>query len=615
MQVNKPISPILAKQLNLVLEYPKQEAAQTSSAQTGYENSQESANAMRNNVLGQSNVRPISPMLKRQLGLSFQYPQYEVDSSKVVSATQNQRVQGYENNLKSMFTNNEANIMAVIMRTFNAKDTDGNCLIQGNEESGNFINAVERLDELKALGINTLHILPFHPPGKSEAMGTAGSLYAPDDFLKIDPVLRDPNDPRSIEEQCKYFIDECHKRGIKVMLDLPSCASVDFARRHPELMAKEKDGSDKTPQGWRDIRMFRIWDDESNKILNPHLLDLHKKYVDMCVDLGFDGIRADVARAKSMEFWNVIIPYSRSKDPEFAWLAETYTYEDASPQLNMPHDRPFDQLKAGFDAYYGQYHIYDQWLKADDLHNYVKENIQMSNTQEVPKSLIGSFATHDDVSPMFYGGAPWVMLTTGLQAFLPQVNPYFVDGVQTGDYYLYPYDHAINSTTMTDNKECTVHKGRIDIFNLSRKPGGDFPEINNFITQALKVRNSEEYNEVITKGSYIPLQTTNPEIVAFARHEKGKTLLVIANRNVNFRTSGHIAIPGLNNNQPLNNLVPAYGQESFFQKENNKLTVDLAPSRVQVFEIDTPNIEAQSPEVYRQSFVKTQTTNNPQNAA
>ena len=103
------------------------------------------------------------------------------------------------------------------------------------------------------------------------------------------------------------------------MLDLPSCASVDFAKKHPELMAKEKDGiTDKTPGGWQDIRMFAPWENEEKRILNKGVLELHKKFVDMTIGLGMDGIRADVGRAKPVEFWNVIIPYSRSKDLNLA---------------------------------------------------------------------------------------------------------------------------------------------------------------------------------------------------------------------------------------------------------------------------------------------------------
>ena len=206
----------------------------------------------------------------------------------------------WKNNLMGQLRGNEATIMAVIPRTMNAKDVDGNGLIQGNETPGNFVNAVGRLDEYKNLGINTLHILPIHPTGKTHAMGTAGSLYSPDDFLTLDPELvdenppldvrqkieviykqrtgkdlvkMDKNDPEVVFAQCQYFIDECHKRQIACMLDLPSCASVDFANRHPELMAKEKDGvTDKTPGGWQDIRMFDPWENEDKRILNKDLL-------------------------------------------------------------------------------------------------------------------------------------------------------------------------------------------------------------------------------------------------------------------------------------------------------------------------------------------------------
>ena len=175
----------------------------------------------------------------------------------------------YHNNFRTMIQNNQAKILAIVMRTFNAKDTNGNDYIDGNEQNGTFLNAIERLDEVKAQGFNTLHVLPIHPPGKMKAMGTAGSIYAPKDMLAIDPNLVDKNDPRSDKEQFKAFIDECHKRGIKVMLDMPSCASYDMFLEHPEWMAKERDGLAKTPQGWNDIRMFQPWEDEGKRTLNP----------------------------------------------------------------------------------------------------------------------------------------------------------------------------------------------------------------------------------------------------------------------------------------------------------------------------------------------------------
>ena len=615
---------------------------------------QNPAPVVQNNFQNQD-FGPMSPIL-RQFLLANHRQILPVSAVNAVNGANS--VENYQNNLRELLTSNKANILAIIPRIMNAKDLDGNELIQGNEESGNFVNAVDRLDEIKDLGFNTFHMLPIHPTGKTHAMGTAGSLYAPDEFvwedgsLAIDPELVDvnpkgvakkriseiykeltgqdivkwdKNDRKLAQAEFKYFNEEAHKRNIKVMLDLPSCASVDFAKRHPEMMAKDATGKEKTPGGWQDIRMLAPFSDEQNRVLNEPVLDMHKHYVKSCTELGVDGIRADVGRAKPVEFWNVIIPYSRTLDSNFGWLAETYTHEDASPQLNMPYDRPQELLEVGFDTYYGQYHIFKDWTTNDQLYDYVKENIDMNNeigSRYGAKSLIGSFATHDDQSPMLYGGAPWVQFTSILQSMLPQVNPYITDGVQTGDYYIFPYDHALVKNTETDNHECTVHTGRMDIFNKSRKPGGKNPEIAETIKTAFSLRDNN-YNEVnknsktrllmdnaqdvITKGSFIMLPTNNPEIISFARHKDGKTLLFIGNRNVNLPVGGTIEIPGLKPEQRFQNLMPQYSGEAKFQNnKNGTVTVELAPSRACVFEIDDADIEklSKNENVLQQKFVK-----------
>ncbi len=514
------------------------------------------------------------------------------------------KLANYKNNFKAELQNGEAKILAIIPRTFSAEDYNGNDYIEEGEEIGTFLKGINRLDDIKAAGFNTLHILPIHEPGRLKAMGTAGSVYAPKDLLSIDPNLIEPDDPRSDKEQFKAFIDACHERGIRVMLDLPSCASYELFLNRPELMAIEEDGLAKTPQGWNDIRMFQPWEDEGRRILNPALVDLHKKYVDMCVELGIDGIRADVARAKPVEFWDIIIPYSHSKDPNFGWLAETYTYEDASPQANMMHDRPRDLLRAGFDSYYGQYHLFPEWETATELIDYVKENLNMSYEMPERKSLIGSFASHDDLSAMFHGGSEYCNLISGLQAVLPMTNPYYIDGYQTGDYFLYRYEDMFNPlVTETDSAEMTVHSGKLDIFNKSKRPGGNHPEVDNFLRQAFLMR--EKYKDVILDGSFIELNKwgdKNDQLVTFARHKDGKTLLVVGNKNVNRNVVGVIEVPTLKKRQDMDNILPSYGKESIFQAMDNELRVDIAPGRIHVFEIDTPEIEQYSRKVYQQNI-------------
>ena len=592
----------------------------------------------------------------------------ETSAVAKIETSQTEPLTNYKNNLRSMFQNNQAVIYAMIPRTFNAKDTDGNGLIEGNEEPGYFTNMVDRLDELKTYGINTLHWLPINPPGKIAAKGSAGSVYAPLDYLSIDPKLDDPKNPKSVYEEAKDAIRECHKRNIKVMVDLPSCMSVDLYDARPDLRATDAQGNPKTPEGWEDIRMFNPWQDADKRILNPALIDYHKKFIDMCIDLGIDGIRADVGRAKPPEFWDIITSYARSKDPEFGFLAECYTYEDASPMKNMPADRPEEALDAGFDTYYGQYHIFNIW-KAKDFHQFVKDNLQMSYNHNKGKSLIGSFATHDDKSPMSNGGPDYCMMTNVVQATLPMTNPYIVTGYESGDRYLYPYDKKFVDKTFKqmlenpvykdtvdsllhtskfeyrenlrklisgndankkiaqlakdpqykgiidfldhfsltkDNIRHYVHTEFVDIFNESRKPGGENPEIGQHFGYLMNVVRPK-YGELITKGSYIELPVkgnSRDEVIAYARHKDGKTLVVIVNHDVNSRQKVTVKVPSLKETQQLVDIAPKYGTGSNWKAKDNAIEIDLGPAQAHIFEVDTPNIEQyfKPEEVYKQNL-------------
>ena len=109
------------------------------------------------------------------------------------------------------------------------------------------------------------------------------------------------------------------------------------------------------------------------------------------------------------------------------------------------------------------------------------------------------------------------------------------------------------------------------------------------MTACLKFRDGK-YSDVVKRGSYIVLKKDKDKldkVIAFARHRQGRTLLVIANKNVNRNVSCKIYVPTLKANQKLENLLPSYGQESKFQVSEGSVSVDLGPGRIHVFEIDT----------------------------
>ena len=69
------------------------------------------------------------------------------------------------------------------------------------------------------------------------------------DFATINPQLVDAQSELSPKEQAQLFISECHKRDIKVVVDLPSCGAFDLFINRPDLFVLDKDGSAFIPSG------------------------------------------------------------------------------------------------------------------------------------------------------------------------------------------------------------------------------------------------------------------------------------------------------------------------------------------------------------------------------
>ena len=428
----------------------------------------------------------------------------------------------YTNDLSTLFLENKAVICGINIRSFNSKDTNQNGFIDAGEENGTFINAIDRLDELKDLGINTIHLLPVTPTGMLKALGTAGSLYAISDFENINEQMIDQNSNLSPKEQVKKFVDECHKRNIRVIFDLPSCGSYDLFLKHPELFVKDEKQLSIVPSDWTDVRLFNTG---TKYNLNVDVLNAHFKFIDMVISLGGDGIRADVATIKPGDFWEVLISHAKDKDPQFMFLAEASDSWREPPSVYSEFT-PYNMLlKAGFDGYYGSFFNLKEW-NGEDLINHIKFNDKLLKSYKNPKSAILSFTTHDELSPVILHGEDYSVLIAWLEAVLPY-NPYIIDGFQTGDDYFYPLANTKAEHSFTDDDYYFVHRGKLDIFNLSRKPGGNSQKIYENLKQAYQFRN--ENIELITKGNFIPLKVKNKNLFAFSISDKNNKIIVLGN--------------------------------------------------------------------------------------
>lgn len=482
----------------------------------------------------------------------------------------------YKNDLRTLFLNNKANICGINIRTFNAQDTNKDEIINNNEVSGNFINAIDRLDEIKALNINTLHVLPITPVGKLKALGTAGSVYAISNFWSINPQLVDKTSELTDVEQAKLFITECHKRNIKVVIDLPSCGSYDLFLTNPELFIKNEKQCSIVPTDWTDVRLLNTGNDQK---LNQDVLNAHKKFIDFIIELGADGIRADVATIKPYKFWVEIIEYTREKSPEFMFLAEASDSWREAPS-KFAEFTPYDKLlEAGFDGYYGSFFNLKDWKTSEEFFNHIRFNKKLLTSYKEPKSVIMSFTTHDEVSPIVLHGEQFSNMISWLEATLP-FNPYIIDGFYSGDEYLYKWANTKAVETFTDDDIYFVHRGKLDIFNFSRKPGAQNDNILNNYKKASEFRNANI--ELITKGSFDELNSDNEQIFAFIRMLKDESIIVIG--NLNYKNSINkvtIKVPNIKHNTKYENINNA----SDLKFKKGKIITNFSAGEIKIIKL------------------------------
>lgn len=478
------------------------------------------------------------------------------------------------NDLRSLYQSNGAVIYAVNIRTFNAHDLNYNGIIEENlgEERGNFTNAIDRLDELAMSGVNTILLLPVNPVGKIKALGTAGSLYAPSSFSEINPQLKSSNPNSTVEDEMRRFVCECHNRKIRVIVDLPSCASYDLYLNKPELFVKDNNLNPIVPADWTDVRLLDAGIDEK---INSDVFALYQDFVDLMVGLDVDGIRASVAYMKPLSFWSKIIEETRLRNPEFLFLAEASKYWTKSPSEYTVFT-PFDKLLgAGFDGYYGGYYNLKNWKISRDLYNCVKEDLQISKKYPNKKKVLGNFSTHDNISPMLINGAQYSKMIIWLNSTLP-LNAYYVDGFPTGDSYIYPWANKKAAKTFTDDDYYFVHRGQLDIFNFSRKPQGQSSDI--YAEFILANRFKQFAKNIIDEGDFIPLKTTSASVFAYARSNKEASFVVVG--NLDFKKSQNVKV-----------YIPKFGPDmltapitknSIPKVSTGKLETNLNPGEVMV---------------------------------
>ena len=486
--------------------------------------------------------------------------------------------------IREQFKNNAAIIYTINIRNFAAIDNDSNGLIEveKSDKIGTFVAAKEKLNSLKLEGINTIYLLPITPSGKLKALGTAGSLYAMDDFEKISPELDEPNNNKTVYEEAREFVEQAHKLGMNVILDLPSCGSYDLTLKKPNWFILNKDDEAITPADWTDVRLFKIYDKDRG--LYQETLNNFKKFADMAISLGFDGIRADVAAIKPPHFWKEVIKYSRSKNKNFLFLAEAnLEWGNPAPSGVSYYSSVNELLNAGFDSFYATWSDFKA-VKSKEVFDNRITNMQSVLKRNRTKSTISALATHDQQAPILRGENYWNTVLW-LNATLPS-NLYFLDGFSVGDDYIYPYERKKAEKTYTDDEYYFVHSGMFDIFNYTAPVREKNPSLKSNYLKAIDFRLRNQ--DLISKGKFKLLKTENEKVIAYSITDSDRELIVLASLDDSNKQKAAVKSRYLKKD----NLFSMVHTKNYPQMNQDMIQVELEPLEIQVYMISLANSRA-----------------------
>jgi cyclomaltodextrinase / maltogenic alpha-amylase / neopullulanase len=159
-------------------------------------------------------------------------------------------------------------------------------------QKGDFAGVTARLDELKALGVDVLWLMPVHPVGRLDAKGSIGSPYAVQDYYGV-------NADYGTKDDLRRLIDGAHARGMRVIIDIVAnhTAWDSVMMSNPRLYKQDKDGHVISPHpDWADVAGLNYANPETRRYMS----DMMQHWVR---EFQLDGFRCDAAGEVPTDFW------------------------------------------------------------------------------------------------------------------------------------------------------------------------------------------------------------------------------------------------------------------------------------------------------------------------
>ncbi|HEY3916601.1 MAG TPA: alpha-1,4-glucan--maltose-1-phosphate maltosyltransferase [Stellaceae bacterium] len=280
------------------------------------------------------------------------------------------------------------------------------------DRSATFRDCIARLDDIAAMGFDTIYLPPIHPIGEKNRKGRNNSLA---------PEADDPGSPYAIGsplgghdtvhpelgtiEDFRGFVAACAQRGMEVALDLAVQCAPDhpWVAQHPDWFEFRPDGSiryaENPPKQYQDIVNVNF-----RSAAWPALWTAIRDIVAFWIDQGVHVFRVDNPHTKPFPFWEWLIRDIQRGRPDILFLSEAFTRPKVMRNL----------AKLGFTQSY----TYFTWRNdKQELTEYFTEL-----TREEPQEYLRPhlFTNTPDILPRFLqeGGPPAFRIRAVLAATL-----------------------------------------------------------------------------------------------------------------------------------------------------------------------------------------------------
>jgi len=157
---------------------------------------------------------------------------------------------------------------------------------------GDFAGVTARLDELKALGVDVLWLMPIHPIGRLKAKGAIGSPYAVQDYYAVNPDY-------GTKEDLRRLVEAAHARGLKVIIDIVAnhTAWDGVMMSNPRFYKHDASGQVIPPRPeWADVAGLNYASPETRRYMREMLQYWAREFQ-------LDGFRCDAAAEVPTDFW------------------------------------------------------------------------------------------------------------------------------------------------------------------------------------------------------------------------------------------------------------------------------------------------------------------------